>query len=155
MERSFRDLSHAEVADIEKACALARIGWAETFGWDELLRSQRVLIASEAGAGKTYECRAQQAKLWKAGEPAFFLELATLAGSSVREMLGGDEEQRLDSWLRSQSGIATFFLDSFDELKLTLGSFDQALKRLNKELSGQLGRTRSLLQLDPFQSIES
>jgi hypothetical protein len=149
IERSFRDLSQAEVADIEKAFALARIGWAETFGWNELLRSHRVLIVSEAGAGKTYECRAQQAKLWEAGEPAFFLELATLAGSSVREMLGGDEEQRLDSWLRSQSGIATFFLDSFDELKLTLGSFDQALKRLNKELSGQLGRTRIIITTRP------
>ena len=78
IERSFRDLSQAEVADIEKAFALARIGWAETFGWNELLRSHRVLIVSEAGAGKTYECRAQQAKLWEAGEPAFFLELATL-----------------------------------------------------------------------------
>jgi hypothetical protein len=149
IERSFRDLSQEEVADIEKAFALARIGWAETFGWNELLRSHRVLIVSEAGAGKTYECRAQQAKLWEAGEPAFFLELATLAGSSVREMLGGDEEQRLDSWLRSQSGIATFFLDSFDELKLTLGSFDQALKRLNKELSGQLGRTRIIITTRP------
>ena len=93
IKRSFRDLSDAEVADIEKASALARVGWTGGFGWDELLRSQRVLIVSEAGAGKTYECQAQQAKLWKAGEPAFFLDLATLAGSSVREMLGGDEKK--------------------------------------------------------------
>ena len=55
-------------------------------------------------------------------------------------MLTYDEEQRFDAWLRSQSEIATFFLDSYDELKLTLGSFEQALKRLNKALAGQLGR---------------
>ncbi len=123
IKRSFRDLSDEEVADIEKASVLARIGWTGSFGWDELLRSQRVLIVSEAGAGKTHECQAQQAKLWNAGEPAFFLDLATLAVSSVREMLGGDgEEERLDAWLRSQSDVATFFLDSFDELKLTLAS---------------------------------
>ncbi len=68
------------------------------------------------------------------------MDLATLAGSSVREMLGGDgEEERLDAWLRSQSEIATFFLDFIDELKLTLGKFDQALKRLNRALAGQLG----------------
>jgi hypothetical protein len=150
IDRSFRDLSDAEVADIEKASALAKLGWAGSFGWDELLRSQRVLIVSEAGAGKTYKCQAQQAKLWKAGEPAFFLDLAMLAGSSVREMLGGDgEEERLDAWLRSQSAIATFFLDSIDELKLTLGKFDQALKRLNKAVAGQLGRARIIITTRP------
>ena len=150
IKRSFRDLSDAEVADIEKASALARVGWTGSFDWDELLRSQRVLIVSEAGAGKTYECQAQQDRLRKAGEPAFFLDLATLAGSSVRDMLGGDgEEERLDSWLRSQSEIATFFLDSVDELKLTLGKFDQALKRLYKALAGQLGRARIIITTRP------
>src|SRR4051812_42361960 len=102
IKHSFRDLTDAEVADIEKASALARAGWTGSFGWDELLRSQRILIVSEAGAGKTYECQAQQAKLWKAGEPAFFLDLATLSGSSVRDILEPDEEERLDTWLRSQ-----------------------------------------------------
>lgn len=149
IERSFRDLSDTEVADIEKASALARVGWTGSFGWDELLRTRRVLIVSEAGAGKTYECQEQQAKLWKAGEPAFFLDLATLAGSSVREMLGGEEEERFDAWLRSQSEVATFFLDSIDELKLTLGKFDQALKRLNKALAGQLGRARIIITTRP------
>ena len=149
IERLFRDLSDAEVADIQKASARAIVGWAGSFGWNELLRSRRVLIVSEAGAGKTYECRAQQAKLWKAGEPAFLLDLATLAGSSVREMLVADEEARLDAWLRSQSEVATFFLDSIDELKLTLGNFDQALKRLNKALAGQLGRTRIIITTRP------
>jgi hypothetical protein len=149
IKRLFRELSDAEVADIEKASALARVGRTDSFGWDELLCSQRVLIVSEAGAGKTYECQAQQAKLWKAGEPAFFLDLATLAASSVSDMLGGDEEERLNAWLRSQSEIATFFLDSIDELKLTLHKFDQALKRLNKALAGQLGRARIIITARP------
>lgn len=149
IERSFRDLSDAEVADIEKASVLVRIGWTGSFGWDELLRSYRVLIVSEAGAGKTYECQAQQAKLWKSGEPAFFLDLATLAGGSVREMLSKDEEERFEAWLRSQSEVATFFLDSIDELKLSLGKFDQALKRLNKALAGQLGRVRVIITTRP------
>ena len=149
IKRSFRDLSDAEVADIEKASGLAAIGWTGSLGWDELLRSYRVLIVSEAGAGKTYECQAQQRKLWKAGEPAFYLDLATLAGGSVRDMLSKEEEARLDTWLRSQSEIATFFLDSIDELKLTLGKFDQALKRLNKALGGQLGRARVIITTRP------
>ncbi len=149
IQRSFRDLSAEEVADIEKASALARAGWRESFGWDELLRSDRVLIVSEAGTGKTYECQTQQKKLWNAGEPAFFLDLATLAGSSVRKMLSQQEEGRFEAWLRSQSEVATFFLDSIDELKLTLGKFDQALKRLNKALAGQLGRARIIITTRP------
>ncbi len=134
---------------MENLSALARAGWRRTCGWDELLKSHRVLIVSEAGAGKTYECQAQQAKLWKAGEPAFFLDLATLAGSSVREMLSQAEEERLDAWLRSQSEIATFFLDSIDELKLTLGKFDQALVRLGKSIAGHLGRARIIVTTRP------
>lgn len=150
LDRTFRDLSDEEVADIEKASALARYGWGGGFGWDELLRSKRILIVSEAGAGKTYECQAQQAKLWQAGDAAFYMDLATLAQSSVRDMLGGEgEEERLDAWLISQSDVATFFLDSFDELKLTLGKFDQALKRLRKAIDGQLGRARIIITTRP------
>ncbi len=149
IERSFRDLSDAEVADIETTSLLAGMSWGGSFGWEELLRSQRILIVSEAGAGKTYECRTQQERLWRAGDAAFFLDLATLATSSVRDMLSAEEEKRLDEWLRSQSEIATFFLDYIDELNLTLGKFDQALKRLNKTLEGQLGRVCVVITTRP------
>ena len=149
INRSFRDLSDVEVADIERASILARMGWSGSFDWDELLLSKRVIMVSEAGAGKTYECQAQQARLWKAGEPAFFLELATLAGNSLRDMLTHEEEQRFEAWLRSQSEIATFFLEFYDELKLTLGNFELALKRLNKALAGQLGRARIIITTRP------
>ncbi|RXH28625.1 hypothetical protein XH99_14455 [Bradyrhizobium nanningense] len=149
INRSFRDLSDVEVADIERASLLARMGWRGSFGWDELLQSQRVIMVSEAGAGKTYECQQQQKRLWKAGEPAFFFELATLASDPVREILTHDEALRFDAWLRSRSDVATFFLDSYDELKLTLGSFERALKRLNKALAGQLGRARIIVTTRP------
>lgn len=149
IDRTFRDLSDKDVADIESASALVRMGWRGGFGWDELLRSDRILIVSEAGVGKTYECQEQQKKLWAAGEPAFFLDLATLAVSSIREMLGTDEERRFDAWLRSQSDVATFLLDSYDELRLTLGDFEQALKRLNKALQGQLARVRIVVTTRP------
>ena len=149
IQRTFLDLSDAEVTNIEKASLRGRVSWRGGFGWDELLRSERVLIFSEAGAGKTHECRVRQQLLWEAGEPAFFLDLATLATSSVREMLTEPEEQRFDVWLRSQSDIATFFLDSIDELKLTLGKLDQALIRLSKAIAGQIGRVRIVITTRP------
>lgn len=149
IQRLFRDLSDAEIGNMEQASAFFRFGWRGSIAWDELLRSDRILIVSEAGAGKTYECQTQQIRLWQAGEPAFFLDLATLAGNSIRDMLSEDEEKRFEAWLRSQSEVATFFLDSIDELKLTLGNFDQALKRFNKALAGQLGRARIIITTRP------
>jgi hypothetical protein len=64
-------------------------------------------------------------------------------------MLSHEEGERFDAWLRSQSEIATFFLDSIDELKLTLGKFDQALIRLNKAMAGQLGRACVVITTRP------
>jgi hypothetical protein len=148
--RTFRDLSDEEVADIEQASALARYGWRGGIGWDEVLRSPRVLLISEAGAGKTRECQQQRDRLIAAGEPSFFFDLATLATTPPREMLLPDEEARFDAWLASQSDVATFFLDSIDELKLTLGSFEQALKRFARALGGQSARARIVVTTRPI-----
>src|SRR5690349_19337184 len=108
--RTFRDLSEEEVADIEKASFLSRLGWQSGITWDDVLYSERVLIVSEAGAGKTYECRTQQERLWSSGEPAFFLDLATLAETPLDEMFSAPERLRYESWRTSQSDVATFFL---------------------------------------------
>ena len=149
VERSFRDIPEGKLDEAAQQSFLVSLGWSNAPGWDGLLRSKRILIISEAGAGKTHECRAQRQHLWDAGEPAFVLELATLATSDVRAMLDHDEEKRLDAWLASQSDVATFFLDSIDELKLSLGSFEQALKRLNKAIAGQLARARIVITTRP------
>lgn len=150
IQRNFRNLSQDEIADIEQASLLPRLGWAKSVGWETLLESQRVLIVSEAGAGKTYECRAQQQALWDQGEAAFFLELSQLATTNLPDLLSLEEEVRLEAWLASQSEIATFFLDSVDELKLTLGSFEGALRRLGKAIGSQLGRVRIVITTRPI-----
>ena len=65
--------------ETEDAGFLTEMRRTDAIGWDELLESERILIVSEAGAGKTYECRQQRNDLWEAGEPAFFIELAELS----------------------------------------------------------------------------
>ena len=147
--RTFRDLSDADMADIEKASALVKYGWGGGFGWDDVLRSQRVLLISEAGVGKTHECKAQMARLRAGGSAAFFLELGTLATTAPIDMLRPEDEARFEGWLRSQEETATFFLDSIDELKLTRGSFKQALTRFSKALAGQLARARVVITTRP------
>src|SRR5471030_806955 len=98
IQRTFRNLSQEEIADIEQASLLSRLGWAKDVSWETLLESQRVLIISEAGAGKTFECRAQQQALWEKGEPAFFLELSQLATTNLPDLLSREEEERLEDW---------------------------------------------------------
>src|SRR5262245_54402749 len=89
--RTFRDLSHKEVADVESASLLTRWSMSHGAGWEDVLKSRRILIVGEAGVGKTFECRACRDRLWADGEPAFFLELTTLADVDLRDML--DEEE--------------------------------------------------------------
>lgn len=151
IERTFRDIPDDKISEEDQTDFLADLGYHRGSTWDDLLCSSRILIISEAGAGKTYECRELRKQLWEAGEPAFYLELATLAqSSSVHDMLDHDETIRFDAWLASQSDVATFFLDSIDELKLTLGSFEVALKRLAKALQGQLRRVRIVITSRPI-----
>ena len=147
--RSFRDLSDKLESDTDQFANLADHEWSGTFGWEKLLESKRILIVSEAGSGKTYECQQQAKMLWDAGGPAFFLELAQLEHTAVRDLLSVDQETRFDRWLNSQGELATFFLDSIDELNLTQGTLDQALRRFGKAIAGHLGRARIIMTSRP------
>ncbi len=149
IERTFQNISEGKLSEADQQSFLVSLDWSRGTTWKNLLRSKRVLMISEAGAGKTYECRKQARRLWDAGEPAFFIEMASLATGDLRSQLDDKEETRLDDWQSSQSDIATFFLDSIDELKLTLGSFEQALKRLNKGIGSRLGRARIVITTRP------
>lgn len=150
IKRTFKDIPDGKITEADQQSFLVGLGWARGVTWDDLLHSKRVLIISEAGAGKTYECRKQSERLWAAGEPAFFVELAALATEEFRSLVDADEEARLDAWLASQTEMATFFLDSIDELKLTLGSFERALKRLKKCIGNQLHRARIVITTRPI-----
>jgi hypothetical protein len=150
ISRSFRDLSDKDLAEVENETLWARFGLSRGSKWEDLLTARRILIVSEAGAGKTYECRACQERLWANGEPAFFLELATLADKEVRAILDPTEQARFDEWQRAQSETATFFLDSIDELKITQKSFEQALKSLGRACAGNMDRVRVVITTRPI-----
>jgi hypothetical protein len=81
MDRTFKDLKAPSGKD--DAFELA---WVDRFddsgiSWGELLKSQRILIVSEAGAGKTYECESKARELFARGDPAFFLSLESVAST--------------------------------------------------------------------------
>lgn len=107
IERTFQNIREKDLSDADQQSFLVSLGWSKGATWEDLLRSKRVLMISEAGAGKTYECREQANRLWAAGEAAFFVELATLASTDLRNTLDDEEEARLDAWISSQSDVAT------------------------------------------------
>ena len=150
IERTFQNIPEGKLSEADQQSFLVSLGWSRGTIWEDLLRSKRVLMISEAGAGKTYECREQAQRLWDAGEPAFFVELTGLAAGDLRSLLDHDEEARLDAWLSSQSNVATFFLDSVDELRLSLGSFELALKRLRKAIGSKLRQSRIVITTRPI-----
>lgn len=149
IERTFKDIPEGKVNEADQQSFLVRLGWSQGITWDVLLRSKRILMISEAGAGKTHECRERAKYLRSVGETAFCVELAALATEELRGQLDAEEETRLDAWLSSQSDVATFFLDSLDELKLTLPSFERALKRFKRCIKNQLHRVKIVVTTRP------
>lgn len=148
-ERTFFDLPTDEKSNIETAEFLANFRFGSKTGWSELLESERVLIVSEAGMGKTYECQRQQRKLWDDGRPSFFLELAVLATDPLKRQFSAEEQSRFDAWKAAQTERAFFFLDSVDELRLTQRSFDATLKRFASALGTALDRACIVLTSRP------
>ena len=149
MDRTFTDLRTSSSKD-----DAFELSWGERFeesgvGWDELLRSQRILIVSEAGAGKTYECESKARELFARGEPAFFLSLESVASGGVVGTLFGEEHGRLNDWLASSSQVAYFFLDSIDELQLVHRSFKDALRRFAHDIRGAMGRATVVVTARP------
>ncbi|MBG0791714.1 MAG: hypothetical protein H0S80_14580 [Desulfovibrionaceae bacterium] len=108
--------------------------------WEEILKSERVVILAEAGAGKTYEMQKMARRLKKEGRAAFFMELADLAESSPGEILSPEDEALFASWLESGEE-GWFFLDSVDESRLgDPRNFKKALRRLGRSIHPHLAR---------------
>ena len=59
IERTFQNIPESKLSEADQQSFLVSLGWLGGTTWEDLLRSLRVLIISEAGAGKTYECREQ------------------------------------------------------------------------------------------------
>ena len=132
--RTFRDLSDDEIKDPETLTSLTLLGWSGSFDWSELLKSERIMLLSEAGTGKTYECRAQAQRLNDAGVSAFFLPLEALARDAFDNILSPEEARRFQAWRSDASSEAWFFLDSIDEMILSHGKFRTALRQLARAI---------------------
>lgn len=108
--------------------------------WAGLLKSKRVVILAEAGAGKTYEMKATALQLKEERRAAFFIELADLAEAELQDILPPEDEALLVSWMESDED-GWFFLDSVDESRLRdPRNFKKALRMLGRSIQLHLAR---------------
>jgi len=118
--------------------------------WNDILEYPRVLILAQGGVGKTREMQEQASKLNKSDQAAFFIPLERLNDSPIKEVLGFDDGDRFEEWLKHQSSFGWFFLDSVDELKASQGSLERALRKFSQALGRDaLRRARVVLSCRP------
>ena len=118
--------------------------------WDDLYKWKRILIVSEAGAGKTHECKQQSSILYKMGKPSFYIDLSQLAHTTeLSELIEEECSQTFDSWIKSQSEVATFFLDSLDELLFSNINLDTALRRFKSLIEYQYHKVQIVITTRP------
>ncbi len=105
--------------------------------WSDLLAFQRVVLLSEAGAGKTEEIRHIASSLRANGKQAYFLRIehACLHFESAFEV---GSLEAFEAWRQSDSE-GWVFLDSVDEARIKdPKNFELAIKRLGRELKAVL-----------------
>ena len=147
LDRRFHPLTDSDLEDAESLAV--RSDYGSGIGWSKLLKYRRLILLAEAGAGKTVEMRQQATRLAEEGRFAFFVDLESLDQESVEDLLPADERERLDEWETDGKAPAWFFLDAVDELKLTRGKLDRALRRLATALHGSLDRARIVISCRP------
>ena len=147
LDRRFREASEAEVEDYDRLEALSFRDAGE--GWDRLLESSRVVLLAGAGSGKTTEMKTQARRLSDGGSFAVFVNIEELDRYELWQGLSVDERTAFDDWKNKDAAPGWFFLDAVDELKLTGGRFDQALRRIATALHGHLDRARLIISCRP------
>ena len=149
LQRRFRNLTDAELGDTEELTFLDEHGFGPAFGWVDLLEHARVVLLAQAGAGKSREMEEQAKRLVEEGRFAFFLPLESLDREPMVDILSPIDETRFEAWKADYEAPAWFFLDAVDELKLTDGKLDRALRRLSKDINSHLDRARVIISCRP------
>lgn len=132
LDRTFHELALEEGADDD--VDLTRLMGRDALRWPNLLSEYRVILLSEAGAGKTEEIRNAARVLRKEGKPAFFVRIEHVTQSFEDTFEEGSFEQ-FDRWTASGEE-GWLLLDSVDEARLRdPKDFELAIKKLGRLLA--------------------
>ncbi len=142
LDRSFRTLVDDPITIVSDDTKL--VSSPTSLKWIDLLSLHRVVILSEAGAGKTEEIRNAALSLRDEGKPAFFLRLEHISTSFESAFEEGTYDE-FETWFDSpQKGW--FLLDSIDESRLRDPlDFEAAVRILGSRLRPALQRVHLIL----------
>ena len=147
IDRTFRTLSTRVDADAYDAERLPTFGARLT--WPELLQLPRVVMLSEAGAGKTAEVREQARRLRQDGKAAFFVRLEHVATEFESAFEEGDFEG-FQAWLKG-AGEGWLLLDSVDEARLrSPQDFEAAVRKVAHKLRPAIVRAHVIITSRPY-----
>lgn len=150
IERTFRTVLSHEYPALTDEWSLDDQHASQGLGWGDLYRWKRILLVSEAGAGKTHECKHQRSVLFGRGQPAFRIDLPQLTKTDkIHELINDEYVARFHSWYHSQSETATFFLDSLDELSFTTSDLEIALRRFEYLIGHQHNNVQTIITTRP------
>ena len=149
VQRRFHDLTEEELEDTELLLSWSEYEFGSDIGWSDLLKDDRVVLLAEAGSGKTREMDEQANRLVGEGRFAFFVPLESLDREPIVDLLSATDEERFEAWKADCRETAWFFLDAVDELKLTEGKLDRALRRLSRAIDGHGHRARVIISCRP------
>ena len=137
LDRTFRRLLSGATAVTTEDSGL--LPSATSLRWSDILQLHRVVILSEAGAGKTEEIRHAAQQLRAAGRAAWFLRLEHITTSFEDAFEVGTHEE-FETWLPSaQEGW--LYLDSIDEARLRdPADFALAIRSLGRRVRAAMQR---------------
>ncbi|WP_420473696.1 NACHT domain-containing protein [Noviherbaspirillum sp. ST9] len=141
--RTFRELSEYSGKDDDSDFGHAfRLG--ERLTWTDLLAEYRLILLSEAGAGKTAEIRNVARRLRAEGRSAFFLRLEHIPSDFEDAFEVGTFEE-FEEWMSSgQEGW--MLLDSVDEARLrNPADFELAIRKLGRRINAAKDRTHIVI----------
>ncbi len=126
--RRFTPISRAyQEHDVELDQTWSLLDRDERRNWSQLRTDYRAVILADAGAGKTYELKAEAERLIARAQAAFFIRIEDIDESFGSAFEIGSVDA-FEHWLAGTKE-AWFFLDSVDEVRLeTPRAFETALR---------------------------
>jgi len=145
LNREFHKIDFSDKpSDEEFDFARAYYGETDNLKWSDLYEKFRVVILSEAGAGKTTEIRQATKELIKKGKAAFFIRLEHVSEDFENAFEEGTFEE-FEAW-KSSSHEGWLFLDSVDEARIVNPrAFHFALKIISNCLEGAVNRLHVII----------
>ncbi|MBP1144484.1 hypothetical protein AB7M18_003912 [Pseudomonas viridiflava] len=143
VDRTFRELEFDSAASDETVLTQV-FGQESALRWEDLLREPRVVVLSEAGAGKTAEIQNAARRLRNAGKHAFFMRIESIT-SDLESAFEEGTHAEFHEWLASGEE-GWLLLDSVDEARLRHPKdFEVAIKRLSLTLKSVMQQAHILI----------